>query len=184
MEWIVLESEPQAHVPAWVILLHRKRAITGTYPSRQRRCAVLIRSANAAAQLVLRTQAERKAATAAQSGEMKGERSPLHLFSTRLVRYAISGRWCGTTNNTYQRNQHQYIGQSLEQVCQIGIAAQILQGEAKTITQSKYEAGHSGSQGSIFTENHSGQGDITPAIRHIRVEEARNTYRQVGARQA
>jgi hypothetical protein len=35
--------------------------------SQQRRCAVLIRSANAAAQLVLRTQTERKAATAAQS---------------------------------------------------------------------------------------------------------------------
>ena len=63
----------------------------------------------------------------------------------------------------------------MEQVCQIGIAAQILQWEAKTVTQSKYEAGHSGSQGIIFTENHSGQGDITPTIRHIRVEDARNT---------
>ena len=42
----------------------------------EKHCAVLIRSANAAAQLVLRTQAERKAATAAQSGEMKGEDRP------------------------------------------------------------------------------------------------------------
>ncbi len=33
--------------------------------SQQRHCAVLIRSANAAAQLVLRTQTERTAATAA-----------------------------------------------------------------------------------------------------------------------
>jgi hypothetical protein len=42
------------------------------YPPLQRRCTVLIRSAHAAAQLVLRTQAERKAAPAAQSAVVKG----------------------------------------------------------------------------------------------------------------
>jgi hypothetical protein len=42
--------------------------------------AVLARSANAAARLLLRSQAERKAATAAQSGEMQGEGASLHFL--------------------------------------------------------------------------------------------------------
>src|SRR6266851_3631952 len=72
----------------------------GTYPSRQRgcaataaqsgetqgipcavsrderHCAVLTRSANAAARLLLRSQAERKAASASHSGETQGDASP------------------------------------------------------------------------------------------------------------
>jgi hypothetical protein len=79
------------------------RIPTGTYPSRQRCCAVLARSANAAALapirltnaasqlpygsgetrgvLLLRSQAERKAASAAHSGEMKGEGISLHFIN-------------------------------------------------------------------------------------------------------
>ena len=51
--------------------------------TRKRRCAVLTRSANAAARLLLRSQAERKAASkevwgtsAEHSGETQGEASP------------------------------------------------------------------------------------------------------------
>jgi hypothetical protein len=60
------------------------RASTGrpgrasTYPSRQRRCAAeLSQLANAAARLLLRSQASCKA-YCSQSGEMKGEAPPLH----------------------------------------------------------------------------------------------------------
>src|SRR5437773_12480003 len=107
---------------------------------------------------------------------VSGEKSALYnLFRTWLVRNAVRGRWCSTTNKTYQSNQCEYIRQRLEQVSQIGIAAQVLQGKAKAITQSKYEASHSSSQGSIFTKNHSSQGDKTPTICHPRVEDARNT---------
>src|SRR5213592_760494 len=103
-------------------IVGRNLAPAGTYPSRQRCCAVLTRSANAAALapirvtnaaalflpvlptplrgyccavrqnerqlpsgsgetqgvLLLRSQAERKAASASHSGEMKGEGAPLH----------------------------------------------------------------------------------------------------------
>jgi len=60
-------------------------APAGTYPSRQRCCAVLTRSANAAARLLLRSQAERKAASASHSGEMKGEGAPLHFQMSHQV---------------------------------------------------------------------------------------------------
>jgi hypothetical protein len=78
----------------------RNLAPAGTNPSRQRCCAVLTRSANAATLapirltnaasqlpygsgetrgvLLLRSQAEREAASAPHSGEMKREGAPLH----------------------------------------------------------------------------------------------------------
>src|SRR6266478_1455341 len=96
--------------------------------------------------------------------------------------YAIGGRWCGTTNKTYQSNQREHIGQSIEQGCQIGIIGiQILQGDGKSATQPEYEASCSSPQGSIFAENHGGQGDKASTIRHTLVEDSRNTQRQVRA---
>ena len=77
---IHLLRTPPCYVQLALHLVEGRRVTTGTYPS----CLALIRPANAAAQLVLRTQAGRKeqrccAATAPQSGEMKGEGMPLHL---------------------------------------------------------------------------------------------------------
>ena len=58
--------------------VRRKESSRFAVSRNERHCAVLIRSANAAAQLVLRTQAERKAASAPHSDEMKGDASPHH----------------------------------------------------------------------------------------------------------
>src|SRR5713101_5933768 len=72
------------------------RGDAGTNPSHQRCCAVLTRSANAAARLLLRSQAERKAATASRSGETQGEASPLHTTPLPLTRVGFWGVRRGT----------------------------------------------------------------------------------------